>query len=220
MSSQQRSTPQDGAKLNGVPWWPRGLRDSCARPPFWQVLMDLKLGPGQGQWLPWRVHGGLVLITAACLTLTTYFLARGVELARMTFGLRVPGRAAAPLPTTLKACEGQFKSSLLAGGGDPRHSAAVVASTPASARVSCQAQAHDAKTAADQRLPEARVVTDAIRGPRNRRAARLTSFRNRKRAQSPSSGASGCSPNSTGTFVRCESARAGGSESRARNASG
>lgn len=76
MSSQQRSTPQDGAKLIWgamVVAWFAGLVCATA---IWQVLMDLKLGPGQGHWLPWWVRGGLGLFTAAALTLTTYFLTR------------------------------------------------------------------------------------------------------------------------------------------------
>jgi hypothetical protein len=76
MSSQLRSTPQDSSKLIwravGAAWFAGFV---CATA-IWQVLMDLKLGPGQGQWLPWWVRGGLVLFTAACLTLTTYFLTR------------------------------------------------------------------------------------------------------------------------------------------------
>jgi hypothetical protein len=62
--------------------------------------------------------------------------------------------------------------SLLAGGGDPRNSAAVVFGQLMNgfdaglnqSQLSFQAQAHDGKAAADQRLLEARVVTDAIRG--------------------------------------------------------
>jgi hypothetical protein len=76
MSSQQRSTPQDGAKLIWcavVAGWFAGFVCATA---IWQVLMDLKLGPGPGHWLPLWVRWGLVLFTPACLTLMTYFLTR------------------------------------------------------------------------------------------------------------------------------------------------
>lgn len=43
---------------------------------FWQILMDLKLGPGHGHWLPIPVIWGLQFFTAACLTLAVYFRTR------------------------------------------------------------------------------------------------------------------------------------------------
>jgi hypothetical protein len=62
--------------------------------------------------------------------------------------------------------------SLLAGGGDPRNSAAVIFGQLMNgfdaglnqSQASFQAQAHDAKAAADQALLEARVFTDLLRG--------------------------------------------------------
>lgn len=69
-------SPWDGAKLMWravVAAWFAGF--VCATG-ICQVLMDLKLGPGQGHWLPWSVRGGLVLFTAAGLTLAAYFLTR------------------------------------------------------------------------------------------------------------------------------------------------
>jgi hypothetical protein len=61
---------------------------------------------------------------------------------------------------------------LLAGGGDPRNSAAVIFGQLMNgfdagliqSQASFQAQAHDTKAAADQTLLEARVVTDLLRG--------------------------------------------------------
>jgi high-affinity Fe2+/Pb2+ permease len=70
MSSQQRSTPQDGAKLvrhTVVLAWIAGFVLGGA---IWQFLTDLALG---GHWL---VRGGIGLFTAAGLTLSTYFLTR------------------------------------------------------------------------------------------------------------------------------------------------
>ena len=62
--------------------------------------------------------------------------------------------------------------SLLAGGGDPRNSAAVIFGQLMNgfdaglnqSQASFQAQANDTKVAADQTLLEARVVTDLLRG--------------------------------------------------------
>ena len=62
--------------------------------------------------------------------------------------------------------------SLLAGGGDPRNSAAVIFGQLMNgfdaglnqSQASFQAQAHDTKAAADQTLLEARVFTDLLRG--------------------------------------------------------
>ena len=76
MSSQPHSTPQDGAKFVRyavVAAWIAGVVCATA---VWQVLMDLKLGPGHGHWLPIPVIWGLQFFTAACLTLTAYFLTR------------------------------------------------------------------------------------------------------------------------------------------------
>jgi hypothetical protein len=71
MSSQQRSTPQDGAKLIWRAVVAAGFAGFVCAAAICQVLMDLKLGPGQVVTLV-----GFVLFTSACLTLTTYFLTR------------------------------------------------------------------------------------------------------------------------------------------------
>jgi hypothetical protein len=74
--SSQHSTPQDSTKLVWgavVGAWFAGF--ICATG-IWQVLMDLKLGPGQGHWLPWFVSWGLRFFFAAISTLTAYFLTR------------------------------------------------------------------------------------------------------------------------------------------------
>jgi hypothetical protein len=76
MSLQQRSTPQDSAKLVWgavVGAWFAGCVCASA---IWQILMDLKFGPGEGHWLPWFVSGGLGLFIAVVLTLMAYFLTR------------------------------------------------------------------------------------------------------------------------------------------------
>jgi len=76
MSSQQRPIPQDGAKLIWravVAAWFAGLVSATA---IWQVLMDLKLGPGQGHWLPSWFSWVVGFFGAAFLTLAAYFLTR------------------------------------------------------------------------------------------------------------------------------------------------
>jgi fatty acid desaturase len=74
MSSQRGSTRQDNAKLVwcavAAAWFAGFL---CATA-IWQVLMDLKLGPGHGHFLPWWVRGVIGLFIAVVLTLLAYFL--------------------------------------------------------------------------------------------------------------------------------------------------
>jgi hypothetical protein len=74
--SSQHSTPQDSAKLVwgalAIAWFAGFV---CATA-IWQVLMDLKLGPGQGHWLPLWGRWGLVVFGAVVLTLTAYFQTR------------------------------------------------------------------------------------------------------------------------------------------------
>jgi hypothetical protein len=76
MSLQQSSTPWDSAKLV---WcavaaaWFAGFVCATA---IWQILMDLKFGPGHGHWLPWWIRGGIGIFIAAFLTLSAYFLTR------------------------------------------------------------------------------------------------------------------------------------------------
>jgi hypothetical protein len=125
--------------------------------------------------------------------------------------------------------------SLLAGGGDPRNSAAAVFGQLINgfdaglnqSQSSFQAQAHDAKSAAGQRLLEARVVTDAIRGLGTGALLASRLFGTAAGAVTVL-GRIGLFTGSTGTFVLdaffsnrdAKAERAGGSESRARNASG
>jgi hypothetical protein len=74
--SQQHLTPQDGAKFVRYAVLMAWIAGFVCATAIWQVLMDLKLGPGQGHWLPLWVRWALVVFGAAGLTLTAYLMTR------------------------------------------------------------------------------------------------------------------------------------------------